>query len=297
MPGWDLAASVYATPRKTDYDADAKERAGATAGARRPALAFEKRANSPRALVAAPPAERPPGGPTFVGGDPVEPPVAKPKGDPALELPPGVRAPLWAPADSAPSLTRPDAIIPWRELCIFVVLVVLAAGAYQAYPRAHTWWIERTVPADLHAYVEGNGVHYTPARLGFSVRLPKLPTYGDAGLGPQTAPWTVIHRAVVAGSDYRIVIRVGELASGGPLPFGLAGALADERFGGEPAPQGFRLVSFDDKPAYAFRVDGRRPLQGRVFRRGTRVYVVIVESAGARRVLDTLLSSFTLAGG
>src|SRR5256885_11765079 len=51
-----------------------------------------------------------------------------------------------------------------------------------------------------------------------------------------------------------IVIRVGELSGGGPLPFGVAGALADERFGGKPAPHGFRLVSFDDKRSEERRV-------------------------------------------
>ena len=297
-PGWDLAASVYATGGRTEAGAEAerKEVADATAGARRPALAFHKRSNSPRALLVAPPAELPPGGPTFAGDNPVASPVAPPKGDPAQELPPGVRAPLWTPADTAPPPTRPDAVIPWGKLCAFLILVVVATGGYKAYPRVHAWYVARFVPADLRPYVRGRGLEYAAAGQGYSVRLPKAPVHGDTPLGAQPAPWNAIHRTVVAGSDYRIVIRVADLASSGPLPFGLAGALADQRLGGTPAPHDVQLHGFDDKPAYSFHVDGPRPTAGRIFRRGSRVYVVSVESNGAGHVLDAVLRSFTIDG-
>jgi hypothetical protein len=297
MPGWDLAASVYATGVQPDFDADWADDAGATVGAGKRSLAFEKQVTSPHALAGAPPAETPPGGPTFVGGDPVASPVAPPKGDPAQGLPPGVRVPLWTPADSAPPFTRPDAVIPWRKMFTFVVLVVLAAGGYRAYPRVHAWYVARSVPADLRAYSQGKGVQYRPKGQGFEVRLPKAPVHGDVPLGIQPAPWTAIHRAVVTGADYHIVIRVGELASDATLPFGLAGALADARFGGRRAPHALELASFDDEPAYEFHVDGPRPITGRVFRRGTRVYVVSVQSKSAGHVLDTVLHSLTLDGG
>jgi hypothetical protein len=179
----------------------------------------------------------------------------------------------------------------------FVVLVVLAAGGYTAYPRVHAWYVARSVPADLRAYTQGKGVRYRPKGQGFEVLLPKAPAHGDVPLGIQPAPWTAIHRAVVTGADYHIVIRVGELASDATLPFGLAGALADARFGGRRAPHALELASFDDEPAYEFHVDGPRPITGRVFRRGTRVYVVSVQSKSAGHVLDTVLHSLTLDGG
>jgi hypothetical protein len=297
MPGWDLAKSVYATGAQHDRASDQARGTGATAAARRPALAFKKQAGSPRALVAAPPAELPPGGPTFAGGAAIAAPVAQPKGDPTKGLPPGVRVPLWTPADAAPPVpTRADAVIPWRKLVTFVVLAVFVFAGYQAYPRARLWWVERGIPADLHAYAEGQGVAYAPAGQRYSVRLPKAPMHDDEALGPQPAPWTEIHRTVVTGADYRIVIRVGELADGLPLPFGLGGALADARIGGTPLPRYLHLDAFDDKPAYAFQAEGPSPIAGRVFRRGTRVYVVIVQSKGADRVLDAVLHSFRLAG-
>ena len=296
MPGWDLAASVYASDVQPDFDADWKEGADATVGARKPALAFEKQTNSPQMLVAALPAQLPPGGPTFVGGEPVAPPVAPPKGDPANGLPPGVRTPLWTPTDTAAPPYRPDAVIPWRKMFTCIVLVVLAAGAYKAYPRAHAWFVARSVPAELRAYSRGKGVRYAPKGQRFEVRLPKAPVHGDVALGIQPAPWTAIHRAVVTGADYHIVIRVGELATGASLLFGLGGALADARFGGKPPPHDLELVSFDDKPAYKFHVDGPHPMTGRVFRRGTRVYVVSVQSKGAGHVLDMVLHSFKLDG-
>ena len=298
MPGWDLAASVYATGDRSGGNGDWLEeaKARAAAGGHTPALAFEKQAaDSPRLLVANKTDELPRGGPTFAGSDPVAPPVAPPKGDPMQGLPPGVRIPMWTPEDTAP-LTRPDAVIPWRKLFTFIVLVVLAAGAYKAYPSAHAWFVARSVPSDLRAYVRGKGVRYAPEGQGFEARLPKAPTHGDAPLGVQPAPWTAIHRAVVSGADYHIVIRVGELTGGAPLPFGLGGVLADPRIGGEPTPHNLQLVTFGDKPAYAFHVDGPRPIAGRVFRRGNLVYVVSVQSKGAGHVLDTVLHSFKLDG-
>jgi hypothetical protein len=297
IPGWELAKSVYATGERSDRATDRARGDGATAEARRPALAFEKQTGSTRALVAAPPAELPPGGPTFAGTDPVAPPVATPTGDPTRGLPPGVRVPLWTPADAAPPIARrADAVIPWRKLCTLIVLVALAVGGYQAYPRARAWWVERAVPADLHAYVEGTAVAFAAKPQGYSVRLPKAPAQVDMPLGPQPAPWTAIHLAVVTGADYRIAIRVGELRDGATLPFGLGGALADPRLGGNPSPHDVHLVAFDAKPAYAFRVSGVRPIAGRVFRRGTRVYVVIVQAQGAGPVLDAVLRSFKLDG-
>jgi hypothetical protein len=180
-----------------------------------------------------------------------------------------------------------------RKLFALVVLVALAAGAYRAYPRVHAWWVARSVPADLRGYVGGGGVQYAAPGQGYSVRLPKTPVQRDVPPSAQPAPWSVIHRAVVTGSHYHIVIRVGVLAGGATLPFGLGGTLADARFGGTPAPRHLRPVTFRDVPAFTFRVDGAHPVAGEVFQRGARVYVVSVQAKGAGSVLDTVLGSFT----
>jgi hypothetical protein len=173
---------------------------------------------------------------------------------------------------------------------------VVAFGGYKAYPSARAWWSARAVPADLRAYAQGKGVHYAPPGQGYSVRLPQRPERENVALGAPPALWRAIHRSDASGRDYRITIRVGVLMAGATLPFGLAGALADSRFGGTPTPHDLQLRAFDEKPAYEFHGDGARPIAGRVFRRGPRVYVVIVQSKGAARVLDTVLRSFTLAG-
>jgi hypothetical protein len=49
-------------------------------------------------------------------------------------------------------------------------------------------------------------------------------------------------------------------------------------------------------PAFDFEGEGARdtPVRGRIFVRGTRAYVVTVDSAGADDVFDELLQSFTL---
>jgi hypothetical protein len=299
MPGWDLAASVYSSHRQPDFDADWADDVDATVGARKPALAFEKQTGSPYAHAAARRADMPPGGPTFAGGDPVAPPVAPPKGDPTQGLPPGVRVPLWTPSDTPAPRSRPDAVIPWRKLGTFVVLAVLALGAYQAYPRAHAWWVARGVPADLRAYVEGKGVQYAPEGQGYSVRVPKLPVHRDSTVAPATRPeiWLTMHRSIVSGAGYQIVIRVADLRGGATLPFGITGTLVDPRIAGTERPTNVRLVDFDGKPSYEYDLGSRPPMRGRVFRRGARLFVVTVQSKGADRVLDTVMASFTPAGG
>ena len=129
----------------------------------------------------------------------------------------------------------------------------------QGVPTRAPWYVARSVPADLRAYSQGKGVRYRPKGQGFEVRLPKAPVRGDVQLGVQPAPWTAIHRAVVTGADYRIVIRVGELAVGATLPFGLGGALADARFGGKPAPQ----LDWPLRRQAGLRVPRRRPASDR----------------------------------
>jgi hypothetical protein len=58
-----------------------------------------------------------------------------------------------------------------------------------------------------------------------------------------------------------------------------------------------RLANFEDKPSYAYDLGSMPPMRGRIFRRGTRVYVVTVQSKNAGPVLDAVLGSFTIAGG
>ena len=301
MPGWDLAASVYATDVQPDFDGDWMDEANATvaAVARKPALAFEKQPADMRSLISMLPDEVSRGGPTFAGGDPVAPPVALPKGDPARGLPPGVRVPLWTPADAAAPPTRPDAVIPWRKLCTFAVVVVLAFGGYKSYPRAHAWWLARGVPNDLRAYVEGKGVQYSPARQGYSVRLPQTPVHRDSA-APATGAtlWLTMRRSIVTGGGYQIVIRVAELRNGAaPLPFGLPSVLVDPTIGGLTRPSNVHLVGFEGKPSYEYDLGSSPPMRGWIFRRGSRVYVVTVQSKRADRVLDTLRASLTTAGG
>jgi hypothetical protein len=79
VPGWDLAAAVYASDLQPDYDADWADTATVAAPASRPALSFEsKTVTSPQLLVAdLPPAARE-GGPQFGQVAPVAPPVAPP---------------------------------------------------------------------------------------------------------------------------------------------------------------------------------------------------------------------------
>jgi hypothetical protein len=295
LPGWELAASAYATTLQPDYDADWAGDEAVTASVRAPALSFEKAAAAP--LPTAPPAqEAPRGGPQY---------GAYTRGETFAEqedtwkqaTPKGERAPLWTPADAAPAVPNgDDAQVPWRTLIALVVLGVLAVGAYFAYPRAHDWWVARSVPAELRAYVAGGGVAHAPAGQGYSVRLPKTPVQRDTPPANLSAPWTAIHHSVVTGDGYRIVVHVAEFTRGGEVPFGGAAALNDPRVAGGIAAANVRTVTFARQPAFDYDGSVAHPARGRLFLRGTRLYVVTVEAdQGAGAVFDELMRSFTPA--
>jgi hypothetical protein len=282
-----------------DYDADWADDASVGASVRRPSLKFESRtATSPQLLVAALPEEARRGGPRFGNDAPAAQPVdvAVPKDNSTAtpDLPPGVRVPMWTPADSKPAPTGVDAQMPWRTLITLLVLALFAGGVYLAYPRAHTWWIERSVPADLHAFVEGNGVQYAPVGQGYSARLPKLPVSRD-GVTPSGTSFAAMHRSIASGADYQIVVRVGQLRPDATLPFGLVGALVDPSLAGVRAPANVHSVEFDGGTAYDFDLPASLPHRGRIFRHGSRVYVVTVQSEGSGYVFDELMRSFKLA--
>ena len=128
----------------------------------------------------------------------------------------------------------------------------------------------RSVPNDLRAYVGGKGVPYAPAGEGYSVRLPKQPVHTDTALSADDAPWTAIHRSVVTGPDYRVVIRVAQLSRSVTLPFGVVGALGDPRVAGEIAATDIRPVTFEGNAAYDYDGVTKEPFRGRVFRYGSR---------------------------
>jgi hypothetical protein len=119
--------------------------------------------------------------------------------------------------------------------------------------------------------------------------------HADAALSPRDAPWNVVHRSIVSAPDYQIVVRVAELAHRATLPFGVAGALADPLVAGDVVATNVRPVTFDGRRAYDYDAAGTRPLRGRIFRRGSRVYIVTVRSAGAAPVFDALMRSFRAA--
>jgi hypothetical protein len=55
-------------------------------------------------------------------------------------------------------------------------------------------------------------------------------------------------------------------------------------------------VDFLGRPAYDYDLGGEPPMRGRIFRYGSRLYVVTVQSKGVDRVFDELMRSFTVAG-
>jgi hypothetical protein len=290
LPGWELAASAYATTLQPDYDADWADDATVIAAVRASSRSYEANAAPPSRPLVPPSPEV-----TRRGGPPAPTKIfAEAEAEPS-RAPSRERAPLWTPADAVRPPTGPDAQIPWRRLITVLVLALLAGGAYVAAPRVHDWWVARAVPGELRAYIGGDGVSVSPVGEGYSARLPKAPVHAAAPRSSLSAPWIAIHKSVVTGADYQIVVRVAQLSRGGELPFGAAGALGDPRIVGDVAATDIRAVTFAGQPAFDFEGSQVRPLHGRTFLRGARLYVVTVESDGADRVFDELMRSFTPA--
>ncbi len=182
-----------------------------------------------------------------------------------------------------------------RHVAQILVLVVLAAGAYVAAPRVRTWLADRSVPADLHAYVQGHGVSYAPAGQGYVVRLPARPVTGDVVVAASGGePALVMHRAVLSGADFKIVIRVADLSDGPALSNGLLGVLHDAQLVGS-APTHVRAVLVAGRSAIDYDVDASPAVHATVFLGGQHLYVISVQAKSAGPVLDALTRSLRLS--
>ena len=178
-----------------------------------------------------------------------------------------------------------------------LVVVVLGAGAYLAYPHVRTLIAAHFVPADLRGYVEGRGVSYAPAGQGYAVRLPSSPVARDAPVVVSGGePPALMHRSIVAGAHFSIVIRVADLPAANALPNGPLGALHDAQLAGS-APSHVRAVTFLGQTALDYDLPGNPATHARMFVRGLHVYVISVQSsASVSTVFDTLTGSFKLTG-
>ncbi len=227
-----------------------------------------------------------PGGPKFAGRVPVSAPFGAP----------GIRVPISPPRPEAPARRAHRT---WRgpaALTVFLVAAALAGGLL-AYPRVRGLVESRSVPAGLRAYVGGGGVAYAPAGEGYAVRLPSAPVVRDQAI-PAAARQVIaaVHRSIVSGTDFRIVIRVADLAR--PLGSGLASAVRDPRISGVAAPRNLRAVTFAGGPAYDFEVHaGAAPdIRARMFAHGNRVYEIMVQSQASGALFGALVGSFRLTG-
>ena len=225
----------------------------------------------------------PPGGPQFVGAVPGE---AEPLGRfvATSALPANVRR------RKAQRARR------WRRgSTAVVVIAMLGAGAYAAYPRVRAQIRSRSVPADLRAYVRGAGIAYAPAGQGYSVRLPARPHPRDsADTSPNGARSMFVHRSIVAGADYQIVVRVDEPPNTGTFPLDLSGVLRDPFLVGTGGPTNVRAVVVAGAAGYEadVRTPNVVPFKVAVFAHGTRLYVIRVETRSPGVVLDAVAASF-----
>jgi hypothetical protein len=263
-----------------------------------PTTAFLIDDSTANAIAAAP---VPAGGPQFLGR--ASSPVGasdrrKTRGARLPEVPPpGTRISAWSRSGPVVKPSSSNAGRMFRRVMWLVILACVGIGAFAGYPGVRDYIRERPVPAALHSYVSGRGVHYAPAGQGFTARLPKQPVRRDGALtATGSTPAMFVHRSIASGAGYEIVIRVVDVPDGMRFPFGAVGALADPRIGGG-APVNVRRVAFAGQSAYDYdlKSSASPPIHARVFLHGQRLYVMSVQSKSAETVLHTLATSFQYA--
>lgn len=242
-------------------------------------------------------ASLPAGGPRFVGSAPVPPPGGGRHRRMHRDADPGVPLGAFRPSWSLPEPSRTRRLRPL--LIPLVVLAVLGAAAYLAYPHVRTLIRARSAPADLRSYVKGRGVVYTPVGQGYSVRLPAVPVHRDQRVtAPDGKHSMLVRRSIAAGADYQIVIRVDELAKGTTLPLGLAGALQDPFLTGTNSPAIVHKTVIAGETAYEGQVHARHvlPFEMAVLMHGGRLYVIRLEAGSVGTVFNALAKSFRFTG-
>jgi hypothetical protein len=238
----------------------------------------------------------PPGGPKFTGS--IAGPVGAPgrrrrPGSPGAVTPgpmPGTFQPAW----SLPAPKRPRRVR--RNLARLLVLAILVAAAVFAYPQVRARLAARSVPSDLHAYVGGRRVTYAPAGQGYVVGLPSRPVTRDSQVpAAGDEPPLFVHRSIVGGRDFEIVIRVTDLTDTTALANGLTGALHDPQLAGG-APFNVHALLFEGQAALDYDLHASPAMRVRMFVRGRRLYNISVQSSAASAVLDAVAKSFRLSG-
>ena len=218
-------------------------------------------------------------------------PYAPPPAFPALDSP--------APDKAVPDETTTDEPAPRRapvrSLVILGVTLAVMAGAV-VYPIIRSQAGQLSVPAALRSYVAGHGVTYAPRALHYSVRLPASPVRRD---GPSTSPdrkfSLTVHRSLVTGTDYEIVIRETILPSAKVLANGVSGAVYDPLVGGSPSAVHVRRSLVGRMPVYDYDLGltSGPTIRGRVFLAGHRFFLITVQ-ADSDKVFDAVVGSFRL---
>ena len=204
---------------------------------------------------------------------------------------PGTFQPAWsAPAPKRPRRAR-------RNLTRLLVLVDpgrgrllrVSAGAHEAHGGVSAGRSARRTSTAAR-------VTYAPAGQGYVVGLPARPVTRDSqvpAVGDELSLF--VHRSIVGGRDFEIVIRVTDLTNTTALANGLSGALHDPQLAGG-APFNVHALLFDGQAALDYDLHASPPMPRRMFVRGRRLYDISVQSSSATAVLDAVARSFRLSG-
>jgi hypothetical protein len=239
------------------------------------------------------------GGPRFVGAGPASAPVGPPglnsdMKDVAPTTAPGSFMAAWSLTARTKMHRSQHAARNRRRARRLAALLLIGVGAYFAYPYVHTQIVARSVAADLRPYVEGKGVAYAPAGGGYSVRLPATPVRADRQIVAPTIPIAMAtHSSTVTGSDYKIVVWVGDLP-GGVLPKGVVAALKDPEIGGIGARTGVHEAQLAGETAAigSFASSAALPRRVAVVVHAGHLYVIRVQARTVGPVFDRLTKSF-----
>jgi len=236
----------------------------------------------------------PTGGPKFAGSATISAPVGPP--GPRARGHVGSSAPMPGTFKKDWSMPAPR---PWRRtrehLIQVVLLAVLAAGAYVAVPHVRSLLADLSMPSDLRAYVHGAGVPYAPAGLGYAVRLPAPPKTRDILVAASRAePALLIHRSIVSGTGFEIVISAVDLSGATAVRDGVTGALHDAQLVGY-RPTDVRRVAVAGRSAFDYDLHASPAIHASIVVGVRHLYVFSVQSNSAGAVLDALTGSLRLS--
>ncbi|MGQ0825645.1 MAG: hypothetical protein ACT4OX_11595 [Actinomycetota bacterium] len=174
---------------------------------------------------------------------------------------------------------------------------LLCLGAFVGWEYVGAW--RNAVPAEVEEYVDGGGVEYAPAGMGYSVRLPETPTETSDTQSAYGMSVT-INAAIIERDQWEAGVAVTDLPV--VVPDDQAEAVMREAIaGGTSAMAGefesAEVTTHSGLPAMDATLDGPdgHPVRVLVVMSGSRLYILMAHAVqGTEKIFDELVESFSI---